>query len=108
MWSALRKPIVGLIIDYLGMALVLVGLVVYFSLTTRAFFSRYTFLLILNQIPAAVLLATGMTYVLVIGGIDLSVGSVLALSGSVLGVLLMDAHWPLAAALAGCLATGLA
>jgi ribose transport system permease protein len=32
---------------------------------------------------------------LITGGIDLSVGSVLALAGAVLGVLLVDWHWPL-------------
>jgi ribose transport system permease protein len=107
MSSVLRKLAVGRIVDYLGMALVLAGLVLCFSSTTRAFFTRGTFLPIVNQIPAAIILAVGMTYVLVIGGIDLSVGSVLALSGAVFGVLLVDARWPLPAALAGCLATGL-
>ena len=37
------------------------------------------------------LVATGMTLVIITGGIDLSVGSVLALSGAVFGVAL--AHW---------------
>lgn len=44
---------------------------------------------------ALLLVATGMTLVLIVGGIDLSVGSVLALSGSVIGVLLID--WKAAA-----------
>ena len=41
-----------------------------------------------------------MTLVLVIGGIDLSVGSVLALAGSVLGIALVDWGWPFWLALA--------
>jgi ribose transport system permease protein len=47
-----------------------------------------------------------MTLVLIVGGIDLSVGSVLALSGSVLGVSLVRWNFSLPASIALCLATG--
>ena len=50
--------------------------------------------IIVNQIPDLTVVAVGMTLVLVIGGIDLSVGSVLALAGSVLGIALVDWGWP--------------
>ena len=50
---------------------------------------------IANQIPSAMLIATGMTFVLIIAEIDLSVGSVLGLCGAVLGVALTQWHWPL-------------
>jgi ribose transport system permease protein len=50
--------------------------------------------------------AAGMTLVLIIGGIDLSVGSVLGLGGAVLGVTIVDWHWPLWAAIATCLGAG--
>jgi ribose transport system permease protein len=53
------------------------------------------------------MLAVGMTLVMIVGGIDLSVGSVMALSGALLGVSLAQWHWPLAPALAVCLLTGL-
>jgi len=49
-----------------------------------------------------------MTFVLIIAGIDLSVGSVMALSGSVLGLAIMDMNAPLWLAAIFCLATGLA
>jgi ribose transport system permease protein len=49
-----------------------------------------------------------MTFVLIIAGIDLSVGSVMALSGSVLGLAIMDLSVPLWVAGSLCLATGLA
>lgn len=96
------------VFDYLGMAVALAVLIVVFSLSTEHFFSETTFITIANQIPSAVLLATGMTFVLVIAEIDLSVGSVLGLCSAVLGVALMQWHWPLWAALAGALAAGLA
>jgi rhamnose transport system permease protein len=52
------------------------------------------------------LLALVMTPVILTGGIDLSVGSALGLSAIVFGKLWQDAHWPIAAAIAGGLATG--
>ena len=94
------------LVDYAGLIGALAVLVVVFSLMTRHFFSHTTFLTIANQIPAALLVATGMTYVLIIAEIDLSVGSVLGLSGAVLGVLLTRAGWPLGAALPVALGVG--
>jgi len=82
-------------------------LVLVFSLSTRHFFSQTTFLTIANQIPAALLIATGMTFVLIVAEIDLSVGSVLGLCSSMLGVLLTKAGWPLAPAILATLGTGL-
>jgi len=74
--------------DYVGLGLALIVLVLAFGVLTEHFFARATFATIANQIPAAVLVAVGMTFVLIVGGIDLSVGSVLGLSGAVLGVCL--------------------
>lgn len=53
-------------------------------------------------------LATVMTAVILTGGIDLSIGSTLALAGVVLGLLWHDAGWPLWAATAAALLTGTA
>lgn len=62
---------------------------------------------IAQQTSINAIVAVGMTYVIVSGGIDLSVGSIVALSGVVLGAALQDAQaLPLALALA--LATGVA
>jgi ribose transport system permease protein len=94
----------SLLADYLGMATALAGLILIFSLLTQHFFSLTTFRTIANQIPAAIIVATGMTFVLIIAEIDLSVGSVLGLCSAVLGVSLVQYHWPLwgAMALAAC------
>lgn len=92
--------------DYLGMFVALAALVLVFSLATEHFFSATNFRTIANQIPSAMLIATGITYVLILGQIDLSVGSVLAFSGSVLGVAMMRWGWSLPMALAAALAVG--
>lgn len=108
------KPIISArtrdaIYEYLGMLAVLVLLVVVFSLLTRgSFLTNDTFWTIIGQVPAAVIIAVGMTYVLIIAGIDLSVGSVLALSGGVLGVCIAHYSMSVPLAIMACLAVGLA
>lgn len=87
---------------------VLAGLVLVFSLLGRNFFSTATFHQIANQVPALTVLAVGMTFVILTGGIDLSVGSVMAFSGSILGLAMVDAKLPLIAALPLAMLTGAA
>lgn len=62
---------------------------------------------ILKQGALTLVLALGMTLVIATGGIDLSVGSVMAISGAVAGVLLQNGH-SLPVALIAALGTGLA
>lgn len=93
--------------DSLGLLAALGLLVALFSMRSEHFFTVLTITTLLNQIPALTVIAIGMTYVLVVGGIDLSVGSVLALSGATLGVALAVWGWPLWAAAAASLALSL-
>lgn len=104
-WTS--KGIGRLLADYVGMAVALAVLLVVFGLAAENFFTLTTFRTIANQIPDTAIAAVGMTYVLIIAGIDLSVGSVLAFSGAVLGIALV--HWglPLLLAVPLCLLVGL-
>ena len=68
---------------YLGLSGVLVGMVLLFGWMSEYFLSVDTFVAIANEIPALMVMAIGMTFVLIIAGIDLSVGSVLALSAAI-------------------------
>lgn len=105
--SSFRAPTWrGALADSLGLGIALALLVLIFSLATRHFFSATNFLTIANQVPSAVLVATGMTFVLVLGQIDLSVGSVLALTGAFLGVAMTQWHWSLVPATLGALGVG--
>lgn len=92
----------------LGMVLALVALVLYFALTTDNFLTMVNLRTIANQIPTLLIVGVGMTFVLVAGGIDLSVGSVLALSSAVLGTCMTKTGLPLGAAMLAAIATGLA
>jgi ribose transport system permease protein len=92
--------------EYAGLGLVLVVLVAAFGAATDHFLSATTLRTIANQVPDVLFVATGMTLVIIAGGIDLSVGSILAFSGAVLGVALAHWHWPLPLAIGAALATG--
>ena len=81
--------------EYAVLLLILAALIILFGCLSQRFLTAATFASVANRIPTLTLLATGMTLVLVIGAIDLSVGSVVALAGSVLGVVLVDRDWPL-------------
>ena len=102
------KRVRGLLTDYLGMAVALVVLLIVFGIAAENFFTLTTFRTIANQLPDTAVAAVGMTFVLIIAGIDLSVGSVLALSGAVLGIGLVNWGLPLVAAVLLCLLVGLA
>ena len=92
--------------EYIGMALALALLLVIFGLSAQNFFTITTFRTIANQIPDITIVAVGMTFVLIIAGIDLSVGSVMALASAVLGLFLVKFNFPLPAAIAACLVVG--
>lgn len=100
------KHLKDTVMQYGGLLTALVLLIVFFSVSTESFFQIGTARLIANQIPQLTLLAIGMTLVLVIGQIDLSVGSVMAFSGAVLGVLMVRHEWPLWSAVLASLVTG--
>jgi len=92
--------------EFLGMALALVGITLYFGFTTDHFLTTANFLMIANQIPSSIFVAVGMTFVIIYGGIDLSVGSVLAFSSAMLGYCLVNLGLPLPVAILGALAVG--
>ena len=93
--------------DYLGLAVVLAILVALFSLLSDHFFSRITFTTLANQVPALTVVSVGMTLVLIAAGIDLSVGSVMALAAAVMAMTRVEWDWPLPVALASGLGVGM-
>lgn len=82
----------------LGLPLALIALIAGFGFSSEYFFTRDTLVAIANDIPALLVMAVGMTFVLLIAGIDLSVGSVLALAGGLTAVAIEGWHWPIALA----------
>lgn len=68
--------------------IVLALLVIFFSFAADSFFTSQSLLLVAKHVALYGILGIGMTYVLVTGGIDLSVGSVVGLAGMVSGYLI--------------------
>ena len=60
-----------------ALGLLLAILVLFFGLMTKHFFALGTFKAIISNIPVIAVVSIGMTFVLLIGGLDLSVGSIL-------------------------------
>jgi ribose transport system permease protein len=70
--------------------LALLLMVVIFSVCADGFFTKDNFWLVLRQVSVNTCLSVGMTLVILTGGIDLSVGSILALSGAIMAGLLKN------------------
>ncbi|MCD8352229.1 MAG: ABC transporter permease, partial [Planctomycetaceae bacterium] len=85
---------------------VLIGLCVVLTIMSKGIFlTRGNLINIASQVTVNAIVSVGMTIVLITGGIDLSVGSVLGFSGMLLA-LLLKAGTPVPAAMAACLAIG--
>ncbi|MEM8914199.1 MAG: ABC transporter permease [Pseudomonadota bacterium] len=100
------KPRFGEFLSLGGATGPLIGLLLLcavLSVTTDSFLTLRNFLNILDQITVLGIMAVGMTFVIMIAGIDLSVGSVLALSMMVLGYLNVEIGMPMSVAIAGAL-----
>jgi simple sugar transport system permease protein len=78
----------------------------YGSLAYGGFFSAQVFLNLLVDNAFLAIVAVGMTFVILTGGIDLSVGSVIALTTMVSAALVEHRHWSAAAVIPLVLAMG--
>jgi ribose/xylose/arabinose/galactoside ABC-type transport system permease subunit len=91
----------------LGTLAGLFGLCVLLTVLTPHFLTVSNLLNVMEQTSINAVIAVGMTFVILSGGIDLSVGSLVALSGVVLASALR-ADWPTALALVASLVVGAA
>ena len=77
------------------MILVLIGLVVIFGLINPVFFTWQNMLNIFIQQAYVVIAAVGLSFIMISGGMDLSIGYQMSLIGIVTAACLMWAHLPL-------------
>ena len=70
--------------------IVLILLVIFFSIVKDNFLSPSTLTMIAKHVSLYGILALGMTFVIITGGIDLSVGSVVGLTGMLAGGLIQE------------------
>ncbi|HRI87043.1 MAG TPA: ABC transporter permease [Candidatus Hydrogenedentes bacterium] len=91
-----------------ALLLVLIGLFAVFSFSVDGFFNWINILDRARYWVVPGMIAVAMTFIIATAGIDLSVGSILALSGIALGLLFRDGQWPIALAIGGAIFTGTA
>ncbi|MGH9674555.1 MAG: ABC transporter permease [Bryobacteraceae bacterium] len=87
--------------------LTLIVLVIALSVASPFFLTTTNLSSVVRQTAVINIMALGMTMIIIAGGIDLSVGSMLAISG-LLGCMAMERGWPIAAGVGAGVATGLA
>lgn len=105
--TARRRPNYGKILADNGALVGLIVLCIAMVIATPDFLTGQNLLNIGIQVSTVAVLAFGMTFVIVAGGIDLSVGSVAALSAMASGWLFVSGGLPGWVALVGGLAVGL-
>jgi erythritol transport system permease protein len=82
-----RQPVLALVIRMRAL-IALVCLTTVFSLTSPEFLTTGNLVILIKHVATNAILAIGMTFVILSGGIDLSVGSIAGLSSMVAGGLL--------------------
>ncbi|CAM2876933.1 ribose ABC transporter permease [Paenibacillus sediminis] len=90
----------------LGPLLGLIILIIIVSILNPSFLEPLNILNLLRQVSINALIAFGMTFVILTGGIDLSVGSILALSSAFIANMMVAGFNPIFAILVGCLLGG--
>ncbi|MCU1412079.1 MAG: transporter permease [Rhodoglobus sp.] len=84
----------------------LIVIVVFFSIASPHFFTSNNIVSILTAATVTGILALGTTFVIITGGIDLSIGTGMILCGVMAGVFLTYWGWPLWAGVAGAIVFG--
>jgi ribose transport system permease protein len=92
---------------FLAVLLLLLALFLFFSLTQDRFFTSGNIDALLTSASILWVVSIGLTFVMIAGGFDLSLGSMLALTGIALGSFFNDLSLPIGPAILLTLAVGL-
>ncbi|MEP3275443.1 MAG: ABC transporter permease [Stappiaceae bacterium] len=104
--SATRDVVMHQVRQMAQVFLALIAIYAVFYLLSEPFRSWNTLFTIMTQASILAILACGTTVVLISGGLDLSVGSIFAVVGVVVGILLVNFQFPVWLAIISGLATG--
>ncbi|MDR1128776.1 MAG: ABC transporter permease [Treponema sp.] len=95
-----QSPVIRFVRDNLG---ILVGLIILCLILVvhdiirgrMVFLTTNNIMNVLRQVATNLYIACAMTMIIILGGIDLSVGSIVGLAGCVTGGLIAFVHWPM-------------
>jgi ribose transport system permease protein len=90
-----RNPVVEMARANLGIIIVILIIGAVLSLLSPVFLSPFNLRTVLLQITTNMYIALGMTLVMILGGIDLSVGSIVAMSGTLAVGFMALNHMPM-------------
>jgi ribose transport system permease protein len=102
------KKIVSFMLREAGIGVALIVLIVLFSIVAPRFASLENINNIFTQISINTVISVGMTFVILLGGIDLSVGSVLALCTVIAGLVITNSAFSPLVAIALAIAASIA
>jgi len=89
--------------NVLGIVIALAALCLDLAIASPVFLTASNFLNVFQQISINFVVAVGMTFVIISGGIDLSVGSNIALSGLLMGILMKIYNVPVPVTILVCI-----
>lgn len=89
--------------NVVGILIALIALCLDLAIASPVFLTVSNFLNVFQQISINFVVAVGMTFVIISGGIDLSVGSNIALSGLLMGILMKNFGVPVWATITLCI-----
>lgn len=81
-----KKRSAGFVFQKFSAIIILLAIIIIMSIGSENFFQGQNFLNIINQSSVLGIIAIGMTFVIITGGIDLSVGSIMSLSGCIMAM----------------------
>ena len=94
-----EKTNIKLVLGKYAIYFILLFEIVFFSITSDYFLSVSNLLNILRQVSVVGIMAVGMTFVILTGGVDLSVGGVVACTGVITAFLMVHGWHPIPACL---------
>lgn len=107
MMSSLKANALSAFLIKYGILIAFLVICILLSFATPYFFTSQNILIVLRQVSINGILAIGVTFVIITGGIDLSLGSVLALTGVVAAGFAHPDTYPLMVPIGLALMTGL-
>jgi ribose/xylose/arabinose/galactoside ABC-type transport system permease subunit len=98
-----RKMSLNRIYEKVGNLFILITMVIIFSTLSASFLKAQNLINVLRQVSSTAIVTVGFTMLLITGGLDLSIGSQIAATGIICGLLFQIGVWMPAAILIGIL-----
>lgn len=100
------NPFISIFKDNIGIVMVLVIMCIVVSFATNKFLTTGNIISVLRQISINTYIALGMTLIIILGHIDLSVGAIVAMSGTLTVGFIVNQGMPIWVAIIGGLVLG--